>query len=434
MGAAVPDTAKLREQLQLATEDHDTLARIELLRRILDAEPSDAAAHRALIDLWLSVSDYDMAEAALNGWPAAPADVVAITRAKVLRYRDEDLKGAIRTLSDYLAASPKDVTAWTQLVDCLQAAKDYPALLEALNAFIALDRSGKNLVDRANARQALGDFTGAISDARAAQSIEPEADIVKNSLPQFERLEETLKAIPPLDAALAKNPDDMQTLLDRAWWWRYGGVNDRSLADAEAAVKLSPESLSALIAKYRALYLLDRVKSWEARDQTKIDVSKSLALETARAILAADLALSKKPGDTTQLAKRAYSLNEAGQYALARADADEALGIDPKTAAAALEAIFALTMQGSDPAAYFRQLEKADPTAEQTSLANGYIADMYFRQSDYTVALEFAERGLAAQENERLLRVKASCLQRLGRGEEAAAAQKRADTLGKKSQ
>ncbi|MGH8046977.1 MAG: hypothetical protein ACREKL_07000, partial [Chthoniobacterales bacterium] len=109
---AAPDTTKLREQLQLATKDGDTLSRIELLRRILDANPSDAKSQELLIALWLNIEDYDMAEAALNAWPAAPPKTVVLTRAQILRNRDKDFSGAVKLLNDYLAKFPKDTAAW----------------------------------------------------------------------------------------------------------------------------------------------------------------------------------------------------------------------------------------------------------------------------------------------------------------------------------
>jgi hypothetical protein len=430
---AAPDVKTLREQLALATEDENTLSRIELLRRILDAEPGDTASHRELISLWLSIRDYDMAQAALDAWPDAPADVAALTRAEVLRRRDDDLAGAIRVLEEYLAKSPQDMTAREALIDCLLAAKDNTTLLAALDSALASSPSTLNLIRRADVKAALGDFKGALADAAAAQKAEPDADIVKNAIPRFERLQETLDALSALDEAIAADPKNVQALLDRAWWWRYGGVNERALADAEAAATVAPTSLAAQLARYRSLFLLDRVKAWEVRDETKLDVVKTLSLPTSQAILAADLALAKNPDDIVQLAKRAYALNEAEQFLLAREDIDRALALDPKASDAALEGVYALAAQNGDPSVYLRKLEQAAPTPHQLALAYGYMADMYFRASNLALALDFANRSLEAEESERVLRVKAAALQRMDRGNEAVAILKRADALQKKN-
>lgn len=431
--AAPQDIGPLLAQLQLATGDDDTLARIELLRRILDAAPGDSASHALLIRLWIDIGDYDMAGATLAAWPDAPADLAAITRAKIQRFRNKDAAGAVRTLNEYLASAPGNIEAWKLLVDTLIASDDQAAALEALDALIKLEKTATALIQRANVKVALGDYPGAIADAEAAQALDADADIVKNSLPRFERLKETDAALPALDAAITKDPRDFAALVERAWWFLYGGVQKRTAADAGAALAVRPGSLAARILKFDALYGLGEIESWKARAEENVDVLKSIHLSTAQAIAACDTALAKNPGDAAQLRARAFALNEAEQYLLAQADAESALDLDPKNAKAALEGIFATAMLGGDSAPLFRRLEAMKPAKSQLALANGYLAEMYFRQSNFALTLEFANRSLAAQETERFLRVKASVLQRLDRGAEAAAALKRADALKKKS-
>jgi tetratricopeptide (TPR) repeat protein len=428
---AAPDATKLREQLELATTGDDTLSRIEILRRLLDADPTDAASHRLLIELWLGVKDYDMAEATLNAWPEAPADLSALTRAAILRHRDNNIPGAASVLREYLAKSPRDIPAHEALVSALLATQDFAAQVAALDALIALKRDAANLIQRANAKLRAGDFTGALADAQAAQALEPEAEVVKGAMPAFERLQEALAALPPLDAALAANPQDFPKLLERAWWLRYGNVLARSLADADAAVAIAPDSLAARITRARVRYLLDQLKAEDALRDELIDVGKAHAIETLLAIAAGDAALAKNPKDAAQLRNRAHALNEAEQYLLAQRDAEAALALAPKDVAAGLEALFATALLGQDPAPALRRLEVMKPSKMQLALANGYVADYYLRQSNLPLALEFADRSLALQETAYQLRVKAAALQRLGRAEEAAAATHRANAIQK---
>jgi tetratricopeptide (TPR) repeat protein len=431
---ATPDVVKLREQLKLATTDDDTLSRIELLRRILDAEPGDAASHQLLIELWLKIADYDMAEAALKAWPAAPAGFAALARSEILLKRDKDVAGAIRVLREYLAIAPKDTNAWNALADALLTTDDAKGQLEALDALIALQPDSKRLIQRAQAKFRLGDYTGAIADAKAAQALSPDSDFVKGNIPQFERLAEALQMLPPLDAAIQKDPKDFAKLLERSWWRRYGGMNTQSLADADAALAVVPDSLMARIARERVRYLLDEVKAEDVLRDELIDVRKAHSLDAAQTIAASDLALAKNAKDIEALRKRAFALNDAEQYLLAQRDAETALTIDPKAVPVALEALYATEMLGQDPAALYRRIEQMQPTKPQLATAASYLADFYLRQSNLPLALEFADRSLALREDIRVLRVKAAALQRLNRNDEAKAAMRRADTLEKQQQ
>lgn len=423
--ASAPDLAKLKSQLSLAENDHDKLAQIEILRRILDADPQDTKSHQALIDLWLDIEDYDMAQATVDAWTNAPAGTVALTHAAVLRYRDEDIPAAIKVLRDYLAKSPKDVDAWKALVSCLLTTHDAAAQVDALNALIALQPSPDAYMERANAKLQLRDYTGAMADARAAQKMDPDASTVKQNMPTFERMEEALKAIAPLDAALAKDPKDVSALLARAWWFRYGGMNDRSLTDAQAALTILPDSIMARIAAARAQYLLDQLKAEDALRDLSIDVNKAHSLEAAQAIVTDDLALAKNPKDAKALRDRAYALNDAQQFLLAKRDAEAALAIDSKFAAAAMEDLYATEMLGQDPAPTYRRIEGMKPPKDQMSLAAAYLGEYYLRQSSLQLALEFAQKSLDLKETERALRTKAAVLNRL----EAKAATSRADAI-----
>ncbi len=429
--AAPPDIEHLRAQLQLATRDQNALARIELLRRILDLSPGDDLARAQLIELWLSIGDYDMADASLAAWADAPRGLAALTRAKILRFRDKDATGAVRTLNDYLAGSPGDTLAWQFLVDTLSTGEDHSATLQALDALVKLEKTAATLLQRADIKVALGDYAGAVADAAAAQALEPDFDRVKNALPRYARLEETLAALPPLDAALASNPQNFAALVERAWWFLYGGVPKRTVADSDVALIAFPSSLAARILKFDALHALDEAEDWKVRQEQGVDVHKSIYLSTAQDIATSDAALAGEPKDAELFAARASALIDAGQFLLAQADAEHALQADPRNARAALEGIYATTMLGSDPAPFLRRLETMKPSKSQLARANSYLAEMYFRQSSLALALDFANRSLAAQESEHVLRVQAAVLQRLNRHAEATAALKRADALRK---
>jgi tetratricopeptide (TPR) repeat protein len=430
---AAADTSDLRAQLELATTDKDDLSRIEILRRILDAEPGDTKSHQLLIELWLKIQDYDMAESTLEAWPDAPAQLAALTRAQVLRLRDQDVAGAIRVLEAYLKTAPKSVPALEMLVDDLLLTEDHLATLGALDRLVWLQHWPKNLLHRADVKLLLGDYRGAVSDAKAAKKLNPEAEVVKENLPKFERVEEALDTLPPLDKALAANPKEFTTLLTRSWWRRYGYMLDGALADAQAAAALQPDSLMAKIAVARASYMLDKVKAADVRRDSFIDVDKAHSIEAAQAIAQCDLALAANPKDVAQLTKRAIALDDAEQYLLARRDVDAALAIDPKSADAGIAGIQAAVLMGDDAGAatLLRQVEAMKPKKAPLAKALANLANVYLEKSNLVLANELADKSLALQESEPALRVKAAALQRLGKTDEAKAAFARADELKK---
>ncbi len=430
LGAA-PDLVALRAQLSLAAAHDDTLARIELLRRVLDADPQDAASHRLLVELWLQIGDYDLADATLTAWPAAPADLAALTRADIQRHRDKDLPGAIRTLRDYLARAPGSIPAHRALVAALLATKDFAAQVVALNDLIALAPDASSLIQRAHAKFRLAAYADALADAKAAQALSPDDDIVKSNLPAFERLAETLAALPPLDAALTRDPGNFRRLVERAWWLRYGGIVDRSLADADAALVVDPNSVAAKLTRASARYLLDQIKAEAALRDDSVDVNKAPSSETILAIADADLALATNPRDPVALRRRARALNEASQFRLVLPDVATGLALAPRDADAALEALYATAMLNQDPAPLLRQIEAMKPARAQLALANAYLADLYLRQANLPLALEFTDRSLAYGNSAYVLRLKAAALQRLGRPDEARAATHQANALSR---
>ena len=423
------DPGALRQQLELATEDDDLLARIEILRRIVDAAPADPASRRQLVELWLQAQDYDLAEATVKEWPAAPADLVALTRAAAQRFRDNDVAAAIATLRAHLATAPRDLPAHRALVDALLATPDTAAQITALDELIALEPSAANLLRRANAKFRAGDYPGALADARAAQALAPEDEAVKSALPPFERLAEALAALPPLDAALRKDPRDVPARLARAWWRRYGGMNRPSLEDSAAALEVAPDSLAAKILHVRTRFLLGDITFENARDREFVEVNAPISLESVNEIFAADASVANQPKNPAFRRDRAQALNNAAQYPLAQREAEAALTGAPRDADAALELLFATVQRGEDAAPTLRRIEEMKAPPRILALAYGHLANSALLRSQNALALDFADRSLAQKEIAWVLKVKATALSRLGRTEESQAALTRANSL-----
>ncbi|MEO6052416.1 MAG: hypothetical protein ABIP97_00235, partial [Chthoniobacterales bacterium] len=434
---AYGDVEKLEAQRKLAAGAEDNYSEIELLRRLLDEKPKDDAAHQRLIELWMKTTDYTMAEAALAQWSNAPKPLAARVHAKILYSRDENLSTAIQTLNTALKDSPNDVQTLEDLSNYLAIAKEWNAQVKVYDTLLSVKQTPQRFLDRAQAKRLSGDYTSAISDARAAQALEPDNLSVKKALPGYERLAIALNASARLTPQIRAHPNDLKSLLLRASFYQYADMSDLALLDAETALKLSPNSVYAKIIQARMLCALSKITSTVANEEYKVEVSKPRETDATRTgLINCDLILANTPNNPKALQERAYWLNdEIAQYALAADDAKAALKIDPKFTPASLEIIYALAMSGKTDEAlvYLHRLEELNPSKKTLAQAFATFANTYFKKSDFVLALDFAGQSLKQDETAPMLRLKASCLQRLGRQKEADTALKRVKELkGKK--
>lgn len=409
----------LESQLALATESDDLPARIELLRRIADVDPNDLATRTELVELWSRLGDSEMALAALEEWPGEPpASLAARTRASAALEAQQTAE-AIKILTEHVQREPDDGAALAQLA-ALQPPTD---ALPTWDHLIELAPSADHLIQRAFVKRTLGDYPGAIADARTAAKFDPEQ--AASLLPPFERLEAALVSIERLDARLATNPGQPTHLLLRSHFYLSADLPTPSLADAERALALAPGSFSGLILRDRALSVLGQLDEWAAREQHSVEVNSQFPSDrTAAALIDLDVALVADPGNAQLLADRAALLNgELAQYRLALIAADQALAVDPRNPRAALAGILAATLlsDSAEATARLRSFEATKPDASELAEANAFVADACFKSSDIPLALAFADRSLTVESSPRMIQLKAGCLQRLGRGVEAQA-------------
>jgi len=432
--APAPDAAAIRAQLDLAAKESDAPARIELLRRLLDIEPADADARRTLVALWLEVADYDMAEAAIGEWPAAPAPLAARVHAYALFYRDRKTGDAIDLLRSSLRSDPKDRATLEQLSDFLGQMKRWEEQRQVLDTLIALcPRSAEFLLARANARRATGDYRGAVQDAKAAQSLSPDLNAVKNNLPAYERLDKAIPSIESAGGVLRESPKDLRALLTRGALYQSSDIQELALADALAALEIDPGSASAKITAARGLRQLDRGEEIAVRRLSEVNSTGAPAADSGiRPLIDADIALAANARDVAALKRRAALLNGGlSQYRLALADADAALALDPKDAAAVLLAIRSRVSLGQrqEAVALEDRLDGMGPPPRVLAEALGLLAQAYYDSYEPVQAIDFADRSLKLAETVPVLRIKAACLQRAGRQEEADAVQARIKQL-----
>lgn len=407
------DAATPREQLALAEKAADTHSQIELLRRILDQEPSDARLRERLVRLWLEVEDYDRAEAALREWKDAPGGVRAEVGAKILVHRDDKPAEAIALLEAYRTQDPADPVIIRQLAGSYGAAGENRKLVQLLETASGVSADPELVLLRAGAKRTLGDFDGALADFALVEA--GDAESVKAARPAYERLKSALPALREANARVGQSPDDFAALITRAQLLAYvGAPNSLIRADAERAWKAAPQSAAA-----RLLYARVALNTQRARKDLSVDLSADEPPpESMARLLRLDETLTANPRDAAALAARSYELNDKpAQYALALLDADAALAVDPASPAAQVEKIYALVKLGkvSEAAGVMRNLEKSNPRPEILARAFLYLADGEMAAFRFDAALAYANRGLKAAPSATLYQTRATILNRLGR-------------------
>jgi tetratricopeptide (TPR) repeat protein len=410
----------LRDQLALAEKEDDTYAQIELSRRILETEPRDAALRARLAELWLSIDDLEMAESIVRDWKEAPAALRAKVLATVLFVREGKKTEAIALLERYLAEHPEDLEMTRRLAGYLVAMDEQKKAVDLLSKAPGVETDTGLLVVRALARRSLQDFAGALRDFEAADRTDTEDESVVNNRPAFDRLRTAVAGIRAASNVLAEQPQDSAALISRAYWYlSTGAANGAAFNDAEAARKVDPGSVAALILFAEASSRTGKLSPQEAREKLEVDVSKPIpTLTVLDNLWRLDRQIAKDPKDVSAWLKRSVELREnAQQQLLALRDARSAVSLDPNSAPARAAKMSALAKLGKieEAIAELRMLEVAKPPPDVLAESLSGLADAAMGASQVDLALAFSDRAVAAKPQARFYKQRASILQRLER-------------------
>jgi len=413
----------LQGQLDLARKEGDTPARIELLRRWLDIHPDDPGAVSELVSQWLRLPDFDMAERALT--QATDPGLVARTHAEVALRRAEKIQDALAILRQRAEVAPKDRASRLLLAEYLGRADERPEQIAVLDGLIAEQSQVGLLMDRADAKLATEDADGALADFRRAAAAGPDTKRVRREHPKFERLEVAVAEI----AKLEKLPPSPQVDFTKSYFFLWGGLPNRGLAEMKTGRRVWPDSVYAQILEARALVALGQLTAQKALEDRLVDVNAWEEEKARNGILRAEAALAKNPDDKKSCLARATWLHEAGQEALARKDAESVLESEPASIPALhLAAAIALRQDDLSAAtAYARKLQSLKAPREVLADVYAGLAEKAFAQSKIPLALDFAAQSLDAKPTARAWKVKSASHTRLGQTEEAAAALQQAE-------
>lgn len=418
--------SQLRVQLQAAQEATDNPAIIELSRRILAIAPNDSNIWDTLARAQLERDDLDRLEQTLDAWQKAvrhPPPAIEDFRGD-LASRRKDYQSAERHWLTYLASKPSAADAAVEydnlanLCAIQERWGDHAAYRD--KAMAAQDSAARH-VARAIALLRLHQWDAAYADMAKANEMNATDSDVKEWLPQFERLREFLPQIKALDAQLAKSPDDVGLLLDRARVFTLAGRPLLALDDAQRALKLRPSSMRARVQTAEALLDVDQVD-----DAAELKVGKDLGRakdrhvsdEVLRELGALDLRISANPKDSEALTGRAKILRELRQFTLALADARAALAIDDKSAPAHFEAAQNLHGLGQTEQALkeARIATELDPKNSEIWFLRGILER---QRADFAAAIQSQTRSLEINESLLALNEREQCERRIGRIREA---------------
>ncbi|HEU5246611.1 MAG TPA: hypothetical protein VFU09_05935 [Candidatus Udaeobacter sp.] len=429
--------SQLRAQLKAAEDAADKPAMIELSRRILAITPNDSKIWQTLAQTELETDDLDRLEQTLNAWQKAvrhPPAAIEDFRG-TLCFKRKDYQCAERHWLAYVATKPPAADAadeYDSLADLCAEQERWEDHAAYRTKAIAAKDSAARRVSRAIAFLRLHKWDAAYADMAQANKVDATDPEVKEWLPQFERLQLYLPRIKELDAEIAKSPNDFELLLQRARAFTVAGRPLLALDDAERAFKLQPASMRARIQTGEAL--LDTGRADDAaklqvgrlsRDREDGHVSEQALLELG----VNDALLAQNPKNVEALVARAGVLRSLQQLTLALADAQAAIGVNDKSAAAHFVAAHLFDDLGEQKNAltHARIATELDPNDSAKWSFRGVLER---QRADFQAAIQSLTRSLQISESLLALSEREQCERRTGKISEADADLRRMRELG----
>ena len=437
--AEAPELQQLRTQLKTAQDATDKPAVIELSRRIVAIASNDSETWDKLAQTQLEADDLDGLERTLDAWqkttPRPPAAIEDFRAG--LCFKRKDYQCAEKHWLAFITTKPRPTAAgeaYDNLAEvCAEQARWADHAAYRTKAIAARDTAARRVL-RACAFLRLHKWDAAYADMAKANKMDATDPQVKEWLPQFERLQQLLPRIKPLDAQIAKSPNDPAVtglLLDRARLFTLAGRPLLALDDAERASKLQPASIRARIQLAEALLEVDRPD-----DAAKLDISGDLIREKDRPVTdqvlhelgELDSRLYQNPKDIDALIARTKILGQLRQFTLSLADANAALAINDRSAAAHFEAARDLDALDRENEAllHARMATELDPNDSTKWFFRGVVER---QRADFAGAIASQTRSIEISESRVALSEREQCERRVGKVAEADADLRRIQEL-----
>ncbi|MFL6530033.1 MAG: hypothetical protein ACJ8KX_06145 [Chthoniobacterales bacterium] len=423
--SAATDNTDLRRQLAGAQQADNKPATVELARRIIESAPADAKTWETLIRTGLNLLEAERCAAWLDQWQqrAKPPPVIEDLRGDVCLDR-EDFAGAEQHWRAFLNAkitSNERALTLGKLADLFVKQKRWSDAAEARSRVVAARDTPANRAALAAALLRIQRWDAASAEIKRANARDAADETVKQWLPHFEALAKYLPRIKQLDAEIANQPQNAALLLDRARLLTLSDLPLAALLDGERAMSLQPNSMRARVQTAESFLDADQPDG-----AAKLQISRKLVRGTGNhvsehsldGLSSADAALVQNPRDTEALVSRAKVLRDLNQFTLALAEAQAALAVEDKSAAAHSEAAHALD-----------GLERTSEAVEQIRRATEFNANdavyWYYRgvleaqRANFSGAVDAQTRSLAVRESLVALQEREQCERRIGKVTEA---------------
>ena len=437
--AEVPQLQQLRDQLKKAQDAEDKPAIIELSRRIVAIAPNDSGTWNTLAQTQFESEELDDLQRTLEAWQKAtkrPTAAIEDFHAEIC-FKRKDYQCAEQHWLAYIATKPPRpdlATGYDNLAEvCAEQARWTDHAAYRAKAIAAQDTAARRVL-RATAFLRLHNWDAAYADMAKANKMDATDPQVKEWLPQFEQLQKFIPQIKPLDAQIAKSPNDRAVaglLLERARVFILAGRPLLAIDDAERAFKLQSASMRARIELAEAL-----LDAGQAEDAQKLQVDRFLRRgedklvsdEALKELGTLDARLSANAKDADVLVARAKILRDLRQFTLALADANAALAINDKSAAAHFEA--AQDLDGLDrqkeALLHFRIATELDPHNPDMWFFRGVLER---ERADFAGAITSQTRAIEINESLVALNEREQCQRRIGKTAEADADLRRIQEL-----
>jgi tetratricopeptide (TPR) repeat protein len=419
LGAAGADLPVWRQQLKAAEDASDNSAIVELSRRIVDADPSDSQTWETLATKELELDDPDRCAATLDAWQVQvhprPKEIDDLRGDLALARKDN--QSAEHYWRLYIAADPEATDTLEKLAKLSESTERWPVAVDWRTRVLVQNKTVAGLIARANDYLQLRSWDQAFADVNKANAIDASDAAVKEALPRFELLEKLLPQIKTLDAQIAKSPTAPLLWLDRARLLSLSNCPDLALKDAIKAMSLNRAMMRVRIQAGEALQDLGRVD--EAAHlgvsyNLLRDKNNHLPDEALQALGAADHLVLKNPGQAESLVTRAKVLRKINQYHLALVDAEQAIQLDPGSAAAHFQAAHAQDSLGHAREAV-AQAEKATLLSPDDPVSWYYRGLLEAQRANFAAAIQCQSRSLAIRQSSVALLEREKCERRIGR-------------------
>jgi tetratricopeptide (TPR) repeat protein len=423
---APADLPQLRTQLTAAEKAEDKDAIVELSRRILESAPTESQTWEKLARTQVAIKDFERCKTTLDRWEQAvkPRPAAIDDLRGDVASEQEDYKSAEAHWRAFIAAKPGGSDAadtYKKLANLCVDQSRWRENLEFRSRIIELKDDAPNRVERATVFLRLHRWDEAYIDINKANGLDPSNATVKEWFPQFERLQKFLPRIKELDAQIAKSPNDAALLLDQA---RIFTLADRPLLaqeNAEKALKLQPASMRARIQTAEAFldnHQTERAAELKVSSNLVRAADHHVAEKVLTDLAANDALLLQNSKNADALAERAKILYELKQPALALPDAQAALAINDKLAAAQFDAAHISDELGQkkEALAHARTATELDPN---DWIKWAYRGTLEKERADFPAAIESQTRSLKLRETVLALSEREQCERRIGKVKEA---------------